>query len=126
MKLLENIEKMVNSTQCYSGLNGVKETNNGFRVALKLSDKILDLSSKGHRPRKVDVSVSKDRVEIARDLVNIKEEDRNIVGLTHLINSSKNFVKANNISCIVMSLTLLEIKDYKKMYIQIVEFSIIK
>ncbi len=123
MKLFNDVEKIANSLQSYNGLNGAKQINNGFVVAFKISDKILDLSSRGHRPRKVEVAVSRDRVESSRDFVSIKESDRNIVGLSQLVNSSRAFIKANNLSCVNMSLSLLEIKDCKKMYIQMIEFT---
>lgn len=66
--------------------------------------------------------VSTGGVESAREFVNAKEDDRNIVGLSQLINSCRAFIKANNIPYINMNLSLLEIKDHKKMYIQMVEF----
>lgn len=122
MKLLKDVEKIANSLQSYNGLNGVKQLNNGFVVALKVSEKVLDLSVKGHRERRIQMVVSTRGVESAREFVNAKEDDRNIVGLSQLINSCRAFIKANNIPYINMNLSLLEIKDHKKMYIQMVEF----
>lgn len=57
MKLLKDVEKIANSLQSYNGLNGVKQINNGFVVALKVSEKVLDLSVKGHRERRIQMVV---------------------------------------------------------------------
>ena len=125
-RLLEDVKKITGELKCYDGLNGYKQTNTGFVVAFKISDNILDLSTKGNRPRKITVTVSGDRVESMRDYIIPGEDERNIVGLSSLVNSAKDFRRKNNLASISMEVSLLEIKDCKKMYIQMVNYILIR
>ena len=109
MKLLQDVEKMSKSLKCYNGLNGARQTNTGFVVALKISEKVLDLSAKGHRERKMGVSVSRNGVEYAIDYRGNTKDGDNIVGLSQITNACKSFIKANNLSSIGINLSLLEI-----------------
>ena len=97
MKLIEDLKKITEGLKCYDGLNGYKKTNTGLVVAFKISENILDLSVRGNRPRKITVTVSNDRVESMRDCIIPGEDDRNIVGLSSLINSAKDFRRKNNL-----------------------------
>lgn len=123
MKLLQDVEKMSKSLKCYNGLNGARQTNTGFVVALKISEKVLDLSAKGHRERKMGVSVSRNGVEYAIDYRGNTKDGDNIVGLSQITNACKSFIKANNLSSIGINLSLLEIQGHSRMYIQLADFS---